>query len=288
MNDLNNQQLILLCILVSFVASIATSISTVTLLEEAPPVITQTINRVVEKTVQTVVPDKTPSILTREVTVVVKEEDLVTAAVEKNLGKIVRIFEGSTSTFDGTKPHVAIGFIVSTDGFIILDGNSITNEKNYTAVTPSGNVFGTEIVKKENKTIAVLRLVPKDLGKKTEWDAVALLDSKEPKLGTTVLAIGGPGNAIYKGIISETKRAETPVEGEIPADSFVRILTNIPLEKKDTGGPLLNLDGNIIGINIVSGDSSFAVSSGDILDILSSKSGKSEPEPTGKVVDKTI
>ena len=58
MNDLNNAQLILLVLFVSFVVSIATGITTVTLLEEAPLSIVQPINRIVRETVRVVVPEK--------------------------------------------------------------------------------------------------------------------------------------------------------------------------------------------------------------------------------------
>lgn len=57
--DLNKSQLILLAILLSFVTSIATGITTVTLMEEAPKTITIPINRVVRETVEKIVPADT-------------------------------------------------------------------------------------------------------------------------------------------------------------------------------------------------------------------------------------
>ncbi len=90
---LTKMQIVLLTLLVSFVTSIATGIVTVTLMDQAPPAITQTINRVVERTVEKVVPDKPQgaNVITKEVTVVVKEDDLITDSIEKNSKSVVRI-----------------------------------------------------------------------------------------------------------------------------------------------------------------------------------------------------
>src|SRR6185436_15876866 len=92
LNDLNKNQIVLLTLLVSFVTSIATGIVTVALMDQAPPGVTQTINRVVEHTIERVVsaPAQTASVITKE-TVVLKEDDLVVAAIEKNASSLVRI-----------------------------------------------------------------------------------------------------------------------------------------------------------------------------------------------------
>ena len=90
MHNLNNTQLILLALLVSFVTSIATGIVTVTLLDQAPPAVTQTINRVVERTIEVVAPPKNPPAPLTQ-TVVVKEEEFITQAAEKNAPNVVEI-----------------------------------------------------------------------------------------------------------------------------------------------------------------------------------------------------
>src|SRR3989344_8517758 len=96
MEDLNKNQFILLVLLVTFVTSIATGIMTSALLQEAPVEITRNINRIVEKTVETVIPGNiisTPSetVFKEVTTIVVKEEDSVVDAISKNAQAIVRI-----------------------------------------------------------------------------------------------------------------------------------------------------------------------------------------------------
>lgn len=59
--DLNKSQLILLAVLLSFVTSIATGITTVTLMEQAPNSVTVPINRIVRETVEKIVPTQTPA-----------------------------------------------------------------------------------------------------------------------------------------------------------------------------------------------------------------------------------
>ena len=76
--DLNKSQLILLALLVSFVTSIATGITTVTLLQQAPESVTIPISRVVRQTIEKVVPG---DVITKTETIVIKEEDLEVGAI---------------------------------------------------------------------------------------------------------------------------------------------------------------------------------------------------------------
>src|SRR3989344_6016767 len=96
MQDLNKNQIVLLVLLVSFVTSIATGIITTSLLQEAPLEVTRNINRIVEKTVETVTIPGTVVSSPREkevTTVIVKEEDLIIDSINKNIKSVVRIKE---------------------------------------------------------------------------------------------------------------------------------------------------------------------------------------------------
>lgn len=102
--DLSKTQLLLLTILVNFVTAIATAVMTVSLLDQAPPTVMQTVNRIVERTVETAAETPIPGIVTKETTVIVKEEDLLSAAIRADASRRVLIHRGATTT-----PAIAIG-----------------------------------------------------------------------------------------------------------------------------------------------------------------------------------
>lgn len=124
MQDLNKQQVVLLCLLVSFVTSIATGITVVSLLDQSPQPVTQTINRVVERTVEKVIEQvENPTATSRPVeriveTVVVNQEDLTVEAVEKNAKYLVRLY--GYDRFGNRKP-AGLGIVVSNEGVVVTD-----------------------------------------------------------------------------------------------------------------------------------------------------------------------
>jgi hypothetical protein len=120
MEGLSQTQIILLCILISFVTSIATGIMTFSLLSEAPQTITQTINRVVEKTIQTVTPSASSStqVITQVEQVVVAEQDFVSETISSLTPHIVQLYRN--------EKFVTEAIIVKSDGtmFALYNGNT--------------------------------------------------------------------------------------------------------------------------------------------------------------------
>ena len=159
MENLTKHQLILVALLISFVTSIATGIVTVSLMDQAPKGVTQTINRIVEKTVERVVtePNKANSIIKE--TVVVKEEDKIIEAIEKNSKSMVRIYktDSSSSAENPLKSFVGIGIIISKDGDIATDSSIIISSNSYSAVLNDAKEYDVELKPiQESKTIAFL------------------------------------------------------------------------------------------------------------------------------------
>lgn len=260
---LTKAQIVLLTLLVSFVTSIATGIVTVTLLDQAPPVVTQTINRVVERTVERVVPGETQTatVVTKEKTVVVNEEDLITQAIEKNTEKIVKVYQ----TFEGGSVYLGAGVIVSKDGVVaaavdraILAGGGTK----FDVVLSNGKTIGGVVVSPEaDKPTALIKL------SFTEEDGVVpgsikYGDINALKLGQSVLTLSGTERlGVATGIIAglDEEESEVPAEegldanAEESAPTVISVLraieTNISSNRIEKGGVLLNIYGDVVGIS---------------------------------------
>lgn len=250
--ELTKMQIILLTLLVSFVTSIATGIVTVTLLDQAPPAVTQTINRIVERTIERVVPGDQGAIITK--TIVVKENDIITDSIEKNSDHLVRI---SRRVIDGENDiFVGIGIIVSEDGLVSTDSSFILSGYDYFASLSNGDVYPAEIVL-DAKATALLQII-QDEDEKILFDAVTFSsDLSVLKLGQTVISLGGKKRTnVAIGIVSGLVEKDIIIGVETDDETTVTILsfieTNIDESSVLPGSPLIDIFGEVIGISTVS------------------------------------
>ena len=250
MEDLNKNQIILLTLLVSFVTSIATGIVTVSLLQEAPLEITRNINRVVEKTIETVT---TPGIVQPQqkeiTTVVVKEEDQVVNSINKNTKSIVRI---KAKDKDGNSTFYGIGLVVSKDGGIAADKNTILADDSYYGSFNDGSEFQLNPLGVDKQTNFILfKVIPSDKSKGYTYMPASFADV-EPKLGQTVIGLGGDTEtsvSVGRVVLLETRNTGT---GSTTTKSLVSIDTDLVSKDLISGSPIFNLSGDIVGIKLTS------------------------------------
>lgn len=251
MEELNKNQLILLVLLISFVTSIGTGIMTVSLLMEAPIEVTNTINRVVERTIETIVPAQTPVIGSiakerdKEIqTVVVREEDQVIGAIEKNTKSVVRIRERNISV--GVDNLYGLGVVVSKEGIIATDKKLLSEAMQYVVIMSDGTEIPlVAVVADKNSNIGFFKAKP--VGAYTFIPIV--FASSDPKLGQSVVVIGGnTTNAISVGRVTliSTKDIDV-VAGTKYTSSFTA-----DIGPMDTiyGGPVFSLSGELLGLSI--------------------------------------
>lgn len=272
MESLNKQQLILLALLVSFVTSIATGIVTVSLMDQAPPGITQTINRVVEKTVERVITEpskQTAAVVTKE-TVVVKADDAVIEAIDKNTGSVVRIKEARGEGINRTQSFAALGLIVSKDGLIASDlsvayrtatDEGVSLPESYAAILPDGRIISLNIAYSDQAS-GVIFFQPflQERDKGTIVFSPPAFGASALKLGQAVIALGGSeSNSVSTGIISSLVLRDAPKDAVLlatssdakePQKTVAAIKTDIRSSELVLGSALLNLSGEVVGLNI--------------------------------------
>lgn len=222
LEDLNKSQLLLLTVLVNFVTSIAVGVLTVSLLDQAPPTVTQTVNQIVDHTVETIA-STTPiqSIIPPPQTVVIHDEDLQTAAIAANAARTVTIYAGSTTT-----PPVAVGtFIpkaraIATASTAGLPKEAFIEFPNGQAIPASLSKVGATISIYGFSDSAPLPKVPTPL----------LVTKSGLKQGQAVLAESAGGEALT-GIVSKVD------------DSVHTSLTAVAV-----GSAGVDSQGNVIGI----------------------------------------
>ena len=252
MEDLNKHQLILLTLLVSFVTSIATGIITFSLLQQAPVEVTQTINRVVERTIEKVATEEgNKSGGTKEVvTTVVSEEDRVLEAIDKNGKSIVRV-RGLGA--DGNEIVTGLGLVVSEDGLIVLDKRSYPGGSGYTILFADGKSYSISKSYFDPNSQFVFVKIGKPTAEKYTFYPAKFGSSSGLKLGQSIIAISGKSsNSVSIGRVAEVQKTTT---GDIS-----KFISDIAPSRHLSGSPLLNLSGEVVGLEapLAEGDDNLA------------------------------
>jgi len=133
------------------------------------------------------------------------------------------------------------GFIVSADGYILTNAHVVADADEVTVRTTDRREYPAKVVGLDRRTdVAVLKIEGKQL------PVVRLGDPSKLRPGEWVLAIGSPftfENSVTAGIVSATGRA-MPGEDLVP---FIQ--TDVAVNPGNSGGPLFNLNGEVVGIN---------------------------------------
>jgi serine protease Do len=152
------------------------------------------------------------------------------------------------------------GFIISEKGLIVTNKHVIEDpQADYTVITNDGREYDAKVLGRDRTNdVAVLRIDPKNPKKGSEVDkmeTVVLGNSGEVKIGQTVIAIGNAlgefRNTVSKGIISGLSRQIVAGGGPSGAEQLDQLIqTDAAINQGNSGGPLLNLRGEVIGINV--------------------------------------
>lgn len=184
----------------------------------------------------------------------------VTIVVSRNLPKIRQFGPFGFSVEKGKKECVQVGggsgFIVAANGLVLTNRHVVSlADAKYEVLTVDGKRYPAEILAKDALSdIAILKIDP---GKHT-LPTCELGDSSKVRLGQSVIAIGTAlglfQNSVSKGIVSGlARRIRASEMGTAPtgmSEELTDIIqTDAAVNPGNSGGPLVDLDGKVIGIN---------------------------------------
>jgi serine protease Do len=134
------------------------------------------------------------------------------------------------------------GFIIDPSGIVVTNNHVISEADEINVILNDGSRLKAEIIGKDQKTdMALLRVKPDKPLK-----AVKFGDSDKLRLGEWVVAIGNPfslGGTVTAGIVSARNRDINSG----PYDNYIQ--TDAAINRGNSGGPLFNLDGEVVGVN---------------------------------------
>ena len=134
------------------------------------------------------------------------------------------------------------GFIVDTSGIVVTNNHVIADADEINVILNDGTKIKAELVGVDKKTdLAVLKFKPTK-----PLTAVKFGDSDKLRLGEWVIAIGNPfslGGSVTAGIVSARNRDIS----QGPYDNYIQ--TDAAINRGNSGGPLFNLEGEVIGVN---------------------------------------
>ena len=175
------------------------------------------------------------------------------------------------------------GFIVSEEGMILTNSHVVSDEEaDYTVFTNDGKKYPAKVLARDTfRDLAVIKIESQK-----SFPVAKLGDSDKLQIGQTVIAIGNAlgefRNTVSVGVISGLGRTVTASGGGIIETLEDVIQTDAAINKGNSGGPLLNLKGEVIGVNFAMAEA--AENIGFAIPINKAKKDIEQVKTLGKIV----
>jgi len=176
------------------------------------------------------------------------------------------------------------GFIISEDGMILTNEHVVTDkEADYTVLTNDGKKYPAEVLARDTaRDLAVIKIK----GAGTSFPTLNLGNSDNLQIGQTIIAIGNAlgefRNTVSVGVISGLGRTITAGGGGVVETLEDVIQADAAINRGNSGGPLLNLKGEVIGVNFAMAQG--AENIGFAIPINRAKKGIEQVKTLGKIV----
>ncbi len=158
--------------------------------------------------------------------------------------------EAGGDAYYGPRTTAGSGVIISPAGYVITNAHVLEGGRRVTVVLTDKREYAAEVVGRDPTTdLAVLRLLEVGVGGEEPLPVATLGDSDDLMVGEWVLAVGSPfrlTGTVTQGIVSALGRSVGAIQNEVFIEDFIQ--TDAPINQGNSGGALVNLDGEVIGI----------------------------------------
>jgi len=158
------------------------------------------------------------------------------------LSELFKNFLGPRGAQPRQVTSLGSGFIIDPSGFIVTNNHVIENGEAVTVILSDDTSLPARVVGRDPQTdLALLKVSPAK-----PLPATRFGDSDKAMIGDWVIAIGDPfgiGSTVTAGIVSARNRNINAG----PYDDFIQ--TDAPINRGNSGGPLFNMDGEVVGVN---------------------------------------
>ncbi|XP_077477024.1 serine protease HTRA2, mitochondrial-like [Stigmatopora argus] len=174
--------------------------------------------------------------------------NFIADVVEKSTPAVVYIEIVGRHPFSGREVAVSngSGFIISSDGLIVTNAHVVANKRGVRVKLTNGDTYNASV--QDVDPVADIATIK--ISTKNALPTLPLGRSSEVRQGEFVVAMGSPfslRNTITSGIVSSVQRGSK--ELGLSNHNMEYIQTDAPIDFGNSGGPLINLDGEVIGIN---------------------------------------